>query len=149
MAGRRFAWIFYIIFALVLYAADVASKRFVIAFGGGVSLNSGISFWLLGGDGKTAALVMSAAICAALSAAFVWALHESRRSLMRAPLALLAAGAAGNLTDRVVYGHVVEWLPVTAPFFGKLWINAADVWLIIGAGLAVLALLTAGVANKG
>ena len=53
---------------------------------------------------------------------------------------LLAAGAAGNFTDRLVYGCVVDWLPLPCPFFGMLWINAADLWLIAGAGILVFRL---------
>jgi lipoprotein signal peptidase len=44
----------------------------------------------------------------------------------------LWAGAAGNLTDRLYYGYVVDWIYVGG------YINLADVWLCAG-GLAIFA----------
>ena len=38
----------------------------------------------------------------------------------------LWAGAVGNLTDRLMYGYVIDWLYV------GVYINLADVWLCIG-----------------
>jgi lipoprotein signal peptidase len=42
----------------------------------------------------------------------------------------LLAGASGNLTDRLMYGYVVDWLYVGG------YINLADVW--IGAGCLMI-----------
>ena len=38
----------------------------------------------------------------------------------------LWAGATGNLTDRLLYGYVIDW------FYVGIHINLADVWLCIG-----------------
>jgi signal peptidase II len=45
---------------------------------------------------------------------------------------LLWAGAAGNLTDRLLYGYVIDWI-----YIFRGYINLADVWLCAG-GLAAL-----------
>jgi signal peptidase II len=42
--------------------------------------------------------------------------------------AFLFAGAAGNLFDRLLRGHVVDWMKV-----GPLHLNAADLFLCLGA----------------
>jgi signal peptidase II len=47
-------------------------------------------------------------------------------------MALLWAGAAGNLTDRLLYGHVVDWI-----YIFTSCVNLADIWLCAG-GLFVL-----------
>ena len=136
-AGRRR---FYIFFALLLYAADAAAKRFALASGRALSFNEGVSFGLFRSGGAEAAAVMNAAVFAVMLFAFAHALRGDNSAGLCAPLALLAAGAAGNFTDRLVYGRVVDWLPLPCPFFGTLWMNAADLWLIAGAGILVFRL---------
>jgi signal peptidase II len=50
-------------------------------------------------------------------------------------LLLIAAGAMGNLGDRVVRGHVIDFIHVRHwPVF-----NLADVWLVAGAALMMVA----------
>jgi len=41
----------------------------------------------------------------------------------------LCAGALGNLSDRLMYGYVVDWIYVGG------YINLADVWLGVGSFL--------------
>ena len=38
----------------------------------------------------------------------------------------LWAGAIGNLTDRLLYGYVIDWLYI------GVYINLADIWLCAG-----------------
>ena len=136
-AGRRR---FYIFFALLLYAADAAVKRFALASGRALSFNEGVSFGLFRECGAEATTLTTGAALADMRVAFARALRRDNGAGLCAPLALLAAGAAGNFTDRLVYGRVVDWLPLPCPFFGTLWINAADLWLIAGAGILVFRL---------
>ncbi len=49
---------------------------------------------------------------------------------------LLFAGAAGNLLDRLTYGHVVDWLRL-----GPVHVNAADLLLCAGGALLAIELL--------
>ncbi len=53
--------------------------------------------------------------------------------------ALLIPGVAGNLTDRIRYGHVVDFLDVILPWYGR-WpaFNVADSCICIAAGLFIL-----------
>jgi len=58
-----------------------------------------------------------------------------------AAFALVLAGALGNLADRILRGYVVDFIRVPHwPVF-----NLADVWISIGLGLLVLAMLRGGV----
>jgi signal peptidase II len=53
--------------------------------------------------------------------------------------ALLVAGVSGNLTDRILHGHVVDFLDVILPWYGR-WpaFNVADSCICIAAGLFIL-----------
>ena len=55
-------------------------------------------------------------------------------------LFLILAGAIGNLTDRVVYGHVLDFIDL------RVWpvFNIADSSITIGAGLILWHLLITG-----
>jgi signal peptidase II len=54
--------------------------------------------------------------------------------------ALLASGIIGNLTDRILYGHVIDFLDVILPWYGH-WptFNVADSCIFIAAFLFVIA----------
>lgn len=74
----------------------------------------------------------------ALSAAFVRSRPEAR--LYRMALTLVAAGAVGNLIDRLRYGYVVDYVDVGFwPVF-----NLADAILDIGAVLLVWTIVRPG-----
>lgn len=53
-------------------------------------------------------------------------------------LALILGGAVGNLIDRLIYGHVIDFLD----FYVKNWhwpaFNVADIAICVGAGLYIL-----------
>jgi len=53
--------------------------------------------------------------------------------------ALLVSGILGNLTDRLLHGHVVDFLDVILPWYGH-WpaFNIADSCICVAAGLFVL-----------
>jgi signal peptidase II len=53
--------------------------------------------------------------------------------------ALLVAGVAGNLTDRILHGHVVDFLDFVLPWYGR-WpaFNVADSCICVAAGLFIL-----------
>ena len=124
----------------MLYAADAAVKRCALASGHELSFNEGVSFGLFRECGAEASTLMNAAVLAVMLFAFARSLRRNEGAGICVPLALLVAGAAGNFTDRLIYGRVVDWLPLPCPFFGTLWMNAADIWLIAGAGILLFRL---------
>lgn len=131
-------------------AADVASKawalsrlsdgRDITVAGGLIRLqlviNHGASFGL--GAGYEPLLAVVAFIGMALLG--TWAVRASSRA-ERLGAALAAAGAAGNLIDRLIrapamlHGGVVDWLHVS--FYGPTF-NLADVWLRGGLLIALV-----------
>jgi signal peptidase II len=89
--------------------------------------NEGISFSLMKNSPHAG---MAAAILGMGILAFLCAkIAPARESF---GVIFLWAGAAGNLTDRLLYGHVIDWIYV------GVYINMADLWLVIG-GLVIFA----------
>ena len=67
----------------------------------------------------------------------LWRTDRSDRRLL-AGLALVLAGAAGNLYDRAVYGFVVDFLDVYVAGWHWPAFNVADSCITIGAGVLLL-----------
>lgn len=61
--------------------------------------------------------------------------------------ALILGGAVGNLIDRIMHGAVVDWLDFHVQ--GMHWpaFNLADVWIVSGAGLLILASIRPHIAS--
>lgn len=63
--------------------------------------------------------------------------------LLKATLCLILAGAIGNLTDRLLFGEVVDFLSFHIGRFRWPTFNMADTWISLGmAGLLVHTFLT-------
>jgi len=45
---------------------------------------------------------------------------------------LFMAGMIGNLIDRIRLSYVIDWILIPAPFINRLYINIADIALILG-----------------
>lgn len=88
---------------------------------------SGWQRWFFTGIGAAAALFI----------VFLLARHASQK-LFSAALALIAGGALGNVIDRLVHGHVVDFLL----FYYRGWsfpaFNVADAAITVGATLLIL-----------
>ncbi len=69
--------------------------------------------------------------------------------LSRIGAALLVSGVAGNLTDRLLHGHVVDFLSFTLPWYGP-WpaFNVADSCICVAAGLFVISSFLDGKRSK-
>ena len=99
--------------------------------------NHGVAFGLMAG------VPPIVTILAALTLVLLLAYNRGRQLRSRisgAGLALMAGGAVGNLTDRIRFGFVVDYVDVHVwPVF-----NLADAAIVAGAGLVLLALMRSG-----
>lgn len=88
-------------------------------------------------------LVLSVSVAAFLLCCALYAavLAKPEYKTMRIAVGLIMAGAAGNVYDRVVKGRVVDFIHLSA--IKKTVFNLADVFLVTGALLAIVAELTA------
>lgn len=109
-----------------LVGVDQTSKLWANHQGWAV-INRGISFsWLSGQISWLGILVLIAA-----GGFWWWRLLPKQRPAV----ILILAGAISNLIDRIVWGGVVDWLPI--PFLG-LKNNLADWAIFIGVWLVIL-----------
>lgn len=152
MTRLRHYLLFWIVFLVVL-GLDQATKLAVLAWvpdsyenppieviPGFLNLvhvyNHGAAFSLFSGYGWV--LVILA--LGALFAIFYWrrALELERTGVQWA-FGLLTGGIVGNVIDRLAYGHVVDFVDVTLPFYGR-WpaFNVADSGICVGVGLYLL-----------
>ncbi|MDR1048571.1 MAG: signal peptidase II [Synergistaceae bacterium] len=100
----------------------------------GLHYNEGIAFSLMKNFPRASLMT---AILGIGVLGFLCARKASVRGLFGT--VFLWAGAIGNLTDRLLYGHVVDWIYVGG------YVNLADVWLCIG-GAAIFAEIVCGAA---
>lgn len=158
-APRRLPWLLSL--TAVVVVLDRLSKHLVstrIPIGGAVPViprvlrithwtNEGAAFslfadsaspqmvrWLLAGFAVLVAL--------AVLAALVW--MGSRISRMTIALALILAGALGNVYDRIAYGSVVDFIEVHILAYHWPDFNVADSAIVIGACLLLLDSLMPG-----
>jgi signal peptidase II len=100
--------------------------------------NRGAAFsFLAAASGWQTLLFGAIALIAALVVSWL-ILRAPGRRLLCSGLALILGGALGNLIDRLLYGHVVDFVDLHA--FGWHWpaFNVADSGITVGAGLVLL-----------
>ncbi len=102
-----------------------------------LAFNKGAAFSFLAGETGWQRW-MFAVIAIAACVAMIWFMHRGGRALFHAGLALIIGGALGNLYDRLMLGHVVDFLL----FHYRDWyypaFNVADSAITIGAGALIL-----------
>jgi signal peptidase II len=115
-------------FLMSSYLAEKLMEENVRFFSLSLHHNTGISFSFLQNypSAGLAASILGIAIFG-----FLCLKIKSLRS--RAGVVFLWAGAIGNLTDKLLYGYVIDWLYI------GIYINLADIWLC--AGFIMLALI--------
>ncbi|RXZ38115.1 lipoprotein signal peptidase [Oxalobacteraceae bacterium CAVE-383] len=100
--------------------------------------NKGAAFSFLASEAGWQRHVLTAVgIGAALFILYLLKRHAGQRLFCWA-LALILGGALGNVTDRIVYGHVIDFLDVYVGRWHWPAFNIADSAICIGAVLFVL-----------
>lgn len=98
--------------------------------------NTGIAFSMFSSVGDTGLIVLSLAVVAFVL--FLAFRTEPGQTLSRLGFALIIGGAVGNLIDRVVYGHVIDYILFHTPAWSFAVFNLADSFITVGAGLVIL-----------
>lgn len=98
--------------------------------------NTGIAFSMLSSFGDTGLIVVSLAVVA-------FVLYLATRTapgqvFARVGFALIVGGALGNLIDRAVYGHVIDYVLFHTPVWSFAVFNLADAFITVGAVMVVL-----------
>ena len=149
----------YLLAAFGLYLVDQTSKAWAVRrlrLGRDVTLvpgfldlsyaeNPGIAFSQLQGGGAWARWMLVALACAAAVAVLTYFWRTPRQDdRVLGACALLLAGITGNVTDRIRFGHVVDFILAHAgPHYWPTF-NVADAAICTGAGLLALDLILEG-----
>lgn len=98
--------------------------------------NRGAAFGMLRDHPWIFVILASAAL---IVLAAITLLRKVTEPLSRVAVAVLAAGVAGNLVDRFIHGHVIDFLDFILPWYGR-WpaFNVADMCICVAAGLLIL-----------
>lgn len=100
--------------------------------------NQGAAFSFLANSGGWQRWFFSA-LALGVSIVIVWMLNRNATQRMFCwSLSLILGGAVGNLIDRLVYGHVIDFLDLHVGSWHWPAFNVADSAITIGAALFVL-----------
>jgi signal peptidase II len=138
------------LFVLLLVALDQAIKLWVEA--GGLPLhepvpvlpmlalfrtyNEGIAFSFMAGAPVVLLVLFTLAIVGFV--VWLWRSTEPARFFAHLGYGLIVGGALGNLIDRAVYGHVVDYIHFYTESWSFAVFNLADAFITIGAGAIIL-----------
>ncbi len=112
--------------------------------------NTGAAFGLFADSSaqwKVGALVSFSVIALVIVSALLWK-HSHSLSTTTIGLSLILGGATGNLWDRMVSGHVVDFLDFYVGSYHWPAFNVADSAIVIGAILLVSEIVFAKAANE-
>ncbi len=143
----------YLVLALLLLAADQWTKQAVESYwlsgrsglpipvlGGLMQItyaqNTGGAFGILGGETVSVALLVVSGLALAFIGWYYWAYRTS--AWMRLALTLVAAGAVGNLVDRIRLDYVIDFIDVDIGSYQWPFFNVADSLICVGAAMLVL-----------
>jgi signal peptidase II len=162
--ARALSWrIWYLLAAFGIYMVDQMSKAWAVrtlrlgqdkTIVGGLldfayAENPGIAFGQLQEGGWWGRWALAALASAALVAVLTYFFRTPRtddRTL--GACALLLAGIAGNLTDRIRFGYVVDFINLHAGDYHWPTFNVADASICLGALLIILDLILEGRRQK-
>ena len=137
----------------LLFAVDQLTKYFAklfLAGNSGVTVIPGVfQFFYLENTGAAFGMfanrqIFFITVAVVMSIAAVYVYYrlpiEKHYHLLRFICILIVSGALGNMTDRLIYGFVIDFLYVKLIDFPVF--NIADCYVCIGAALAVFSILT-------
>ena len=110
--------------------------------------NYGAAFSFLGDAGGWQKYLFTA-IAFAVSAYLIYLLKQNNASQRwtNIAFALILSGAIGNVTDRLVFGYVVDFLDFDLGFYRWPTFNVADIAIFIGAAMIILESFLSGPEN--
>ena len=99
--------------------------------------NTGMAFSLLSGNGGLLTIITILLVSGL--AAWLIARPQDQTKLMRVGLWMVAGGGLGNLYDRLLYGHVIDFIELN--FIDFAIFNVADIFICVGVGLTALGMI--------
>lgn len=103
-----------------------------------LAYNTGVAFGMFGNGGQ-GLVVLTGAIIIALVIWSIYSIYEAKAPhLAYLPLGLLVGGAIANFLDRMVDGHVTDFLDFGLILWRFPTFNLADCAIVIGVGLLMV-----------
>lgn len=109
-----------------------------------LAYNPGAAFSFLADAGGWQRYFFTVVAVIAVSIMLVWLLRLKGERIVACSLALVIGGALGNLYDRIVLGHVVDFLDFYWGAYHFPAFNLADSAITLGAVLLIIDMLFAG-----
>ena len=148
--GNKWLWLRWLIISVIVLLLDQLTKYAITAsfqyneskvilpfFNLVLAYNTGAAFsFLAGASGWQREFFIGVTVV--ISSVLLWMLKKNHSNRMLATaLALVLGGAFGNLIDRVLHGHVVDFIQLHA--LGYAWpaFNVADSAICVGAALLI------------
>ncbi|MDH5621481.1 MAG: signal peptidase II [Gammaproteobacteria bacterium] len=102
--------------------------------------NSGAAFSFLANAGgwQRWFFVILATVVSAVIAVWIWRIRSESQTVLSAGLALVLGGAVGNLIDRILLGHVTDFIQVWFGSWAFPSFNVADAGISVGAALLII-----------
>ncbi|EJL58701.1 lipoprotein signal peptidase [Rhizobium sp. CF122] len=98
--------------------------------------NLGVAFSMLSGmDGW---FIVGMRLIIVAFVIWLWNRTDKQRTFAHLGYALIIAGALGNLIDRFLYGHVIDYILFHTETWSFAVFNLADSFITIGAGCVIL-----------
>jgi signal peptidase II len=98
--------------------------------------NTGVAFSMFSWMGDRGLILLSLVVVAFVL--FLASRTTRRQILARAGFTLIVGGAVGNLIDRAVYGHVIDYVLFHTQVWSFAIFNLADAFITVGAVLVIL-----------
>jgi len=98
--------------------------------------NTGIAFSMFSSLSDTGLIAVAAVVVAFVL--YLALKTPPNQVLARIGFALIVGGALGNVIDRTVYGHVIDYILFHTPVWSFAIFNLADVFISVGAAAVVL-----------
>ena len=148
--GNKWLWLRWLIISVIVLLLDQLTKYAITAsfqyneskvilpfFNLVLAYNTGAAFnFLAGASGWQREFFIGVTVV--ISSVLLWMLKKNHSNRMLATaLALVLGGAFGNLVDRVLHGHVVDFIQLHAMGYAWPAFNVADSAICVGAALLI------------
>ena len=97
--------------------------------------NTGVAFSMFSSFGDTGLIVVSLAVVTFVL--YLASRTSPEQALARFGFALIIGGAFGNLLDRWIHGHVIDYILFHTPVWTFAVFNLADAFITAGAALVI------------
>lgn len=126
-------WIKYLVETRLDMHAQVEVLPFVALYR---TYNTGVAFSMFSWMGDKGLILLSLTVVAFVL--YLASRTTARQIFARIGFVLIISGAVGNLIDRTVYGHVIDYILFHTPVWSFAIFNLADAFITVGAGLVIL-----------